>query len=134
MQFYFKDNNTGLVSLYYAVSDKELDIIVNHQYKVFPVRFFNKKYFCPMLNREYAQRVASERGNFPLDTTVAHVVRFMMRTKSVEKYIHGDVTNPRTPINVSADQLQDFNQDIIGFIERVDTINLRDPTNELASL
>lgn len=134
MQFYFKENNTGLVYVYYAVSDKELEIIINHQYKVFPVRFFNKKYFCPMLNKEYAQRVASERSNFPSDTTVSHVVRFLMRTQALEKYMHGDIDNTRSTISVVGSQLQDFNQRIIGFIERMETINLRDPTNQLASL
>jgi hypothetical protein len=133
MQFYFKENNSGIAFVYYAVSDKELEIIVNHQYKVFPVRFFSKKYFCPMLSREYAQRVASERGNFPIDTTVAHVVRFVMRIESLKQYIQGDITNVRSPITVKNDQLQDFNQDIIGFIECIDTINLCEPTNELAS-
>ncbi len=129
MQFYFKENNTGLAFLYYAVSDKELGYIVTHQYKQFPVRFFSKKYFCPMLNREYAQRVASERGNFSSDVTVTHIVRFLMRTQSIKKYIHGNIDNTRSPIFVQTNELPQFNQNIVGFIERVDTINLRGSTN-----
>jgi len=133
MQFYFKENNTGVAFLYYAVSDKELSYIVTHQYKQFPVRFFNKKYFCPMLSAEYAKRVASERGNFPSDAHVTHVVRFLMRVQSIKKYIHGDVTNVRSPIMIKPHELMNFNQQIVGFIERVDTINFTDSTNQLTS-
>jgi hypothetical protein len=133
MHFYFKENNTGVAFLYYAVTDKELSYIVTHQYKQFPVRFFNKKYFSPMLSAEYARRVASERGNFSSDARVTHVVRFLMRVQSIKKYIHGDISNPRSPIMIKSHELMTFNQHIVGFIERVETINLTDSTNQLTS-
>ncbi len=121
--------NTGLAFLYYAVSDKEFEYIINHQYKQFPVRFFSKKYFSPMLSEEYARRVASEKDNFSSGTNTTHLVRFLMRTQSIKKWIQGNMDNARSPVFVSAEELPQFNQSIVGFIERIATINLRDPAN-----
>jgi hypothetical protein len=128
MQFYFKENNAGLIFAYYVVSSKELEHICNYQYKQFPVRFFNKKLFYPILNKEYAQRVASEKNNFASGTTTMHVVRFLLRTKHIKKYTQ---SNPMI-LSVKESDLMHFNQQIIGFIELIDTIQL-DTTNQFAS-
>lgn len=129
----YREPNVEIAFLYATISNKELEHIITHQYKQFPPRFFSKKYFCPMLNIEHAIRVASEKGNFPLNTTTTHVVRFLMRSHSIKKYLqgNGDISNPNSPIIVKTHELPQFNYQIVGFIECIETINLFDPTNQL---
>lgn len=131
--FYFKETHPGIVSLYHVVTDKELEYVVNHQYKLFPVRFFQKQYFCPTLNKEYAQRMASERANWAPNITQVHILRFLMRSKSLQPYMNGAIeTNTRAYVVVPYAKLVEFNRAIVGFIERLETLQLHQPTNQLA--
>jgi hypothetical protein len=125
MQFYFREEKADLLHLYYAVTDKQLEYISNHQYKVFPPRFFTKAFFCPMLNKGYAFRVASERTNWMEDATGSvHVLRFLIRAEFIQRYAQGSIKNDRTRIVVPKNELKNLNGQIVGYIERVEKVDL----------
>ena len=126
MQFYFKQENKEIRHLYYNVSSKELEYIVGAQYKQFPVRFFTKIYFCPYLNKEYTYRVASEVNNWRNITTSVHIIRFLMLEHHVNSYMRGSIDNDRNYIVVNKKDLQTFNSQIVGYLEKIDTINFND--------
>jgi hypothetical protein len=125
MQFYFREEKAELVQLYYPVTDKQLEFIANHQYKLFPPRFFTKPVLCPMLNREYAQRVASERTNWVHEKTdCIHVLRFLVKPDFIKQYTQGSITNDRARISIPQSDLSKLNQNIVGYIERVEKVDL----------
>ncbi len=126
MNFYFKQENKEVRYLYYNISSQELEYIVGTQYKQFPVRFFAKTYFCPFLNKELAYRAASERGNWKPNTNSIHIIRFLMLECDLINYIKGSIDNDRNRIVVGAKDLQTFNSKILGYLEKIETINFND--------
>lgn len=125
MQFYFREEKAELVQVYYPVTDKQLEFIANHQYKLFPPRFFTKSVFCPILNKEYAQRVAGERTNWMHEETDAiHLLRFLVRPDFLKHYAIGSLSNDRARISIPQADLNKLNQNIVGYIERVEKIEL----------
>lgn len=125
MQFYFRDNFDELLYLYYVVTDKELQYITNSQYRSFPVRFFNKQVFCPLLGFEYSVKIASEKGNFPRGSTKsAHILRFLLPKEIIKKYARGSTDNDKAYIIVPHKELQSFNNKIVGYIERIAQIEI----------
>lgn len=130
MQFYIKDDNKEVRFLYYNVTDQEFEYIVNHQYKLFPIRFFTKKYFCPYLNKEHAERSAAEVNNWHADVHTVHILRFLISATDLQHYVKGSLDNDKTIVTVYKNELQKFNSQIVGYIECIETLNLRDPTNE----
>lgn len=129
MQFYTQDELPAIRYLYYVITDQELEYIANHQYKLFPVRFFTKTYFCPLLSREYAYRIASERANWRSDAHHTHVMRFLVCAQDLLAYIKGSLDNERAMIVVQKKELQHFNSQIIGYIERIGGFDLSCLTN-----
>ena len=132
MRFYSKEDNHSIVYLYHVVTDKEFEYVVTHQYKLFPIRFFQKPFFCPTLNMEYAQRIASERANWLLGVRDVHILRFLVRTEAIKQYINGTISNTRSYVVVPKEKLVDFNRAIIGYIERIETVQVSPPANEVA--
>jgi hypothetical protein len=127
MQFYIRESKAGVIPLYYDITDVQLEHVVNHQYKGFPVRFFTSKLFCPMMSIDYARRVASETSNWiATKTKHVHILRFFVRSKFIATYAKGALDNDRTTICVPGDELKKVNQQIIGYVERLESIDLRD--------
>lgn len=124
MKLYAPSNKSELVDLYYVVNDKQLEYIVNYQFKSFPARFFTQKYFCPILDKEYAIRIASERSNWVNVTDYVHVMRFIAFEHIIKHYVHGSISNHRSRIIIPNKDLSKLNSAIVGYIERVEKIDI----------
>jgi hypothetical protein len=62
-----------------------------------------------------------------------HILRFLVQTKALEAFIKTDIEEQSwVRIVVPKDKLQQFNQSIVGYIERISLHNLNDPSNQLA--
>lgn len=85
-----------------------------------------------MLSKEYAQRVAGEKANWSPNVTSLHIMRFLVKANAFTKYINGPIDNVRSSITIPQSDLTQFNQSIIGYIERVESITLHTSANEFA--
>ncbi|HEY6330508.1 MAG TPA: hypothetical protein VI756_14315 [Blastocatellia bacterium] len=105
-------------TLYRPVGQKELDLIAKSRYRAFPPRLPDQPFFYPVLNEEYAIQIARDwnaRNNTP---PVGYVTRFRIRTDYISKYeshIVGGAVHEEYWI--PAEELEEFNQNIVGKIE-----------------
>jgi hypothetical protein len=108
--------NDDLIVLYRPVGPLELDLIKASGWKKFPPRLSEQPIFYPVLNEEYAIQIARD-WNVPASGS-GFVTRFSVLKKFVEKF---DVQNVGGQIHnelwVPAEQLEEFNENIIGDIE-----------------
>lgn len=133
MEFHFCKKNEGIANVYYVANDKQLEYIINHQHKIFPVRFFGNKTFYPILDKEYATRVASTKQNWDKEIRRTHVLRFLFPEHELANFVRLYIPNVSNSMNaalaISQNELAPFNQHIIGLIERIETYNFDSSTN-----
>lgn len=132
-QFLDREQTTAIRFLYYNVTDQELEWIVTHQYKLFPPKFFGRANFCPILNRDFALRVALEPNNWKPGVCNIHTLRFLMCLDRIKLFTNDAIDNDCTRIVVKKNELQRFNSYIVGYIERIGQSNICNPANQLAS-
>ncbi len=107
-------NNT--TTLYRPVGPEELALIENSDWKVFPPRLPEQPIFYPVMNEEYAIQIARD-WNVPASGS-GFVTRFKVESEYLKRYeehcvgaaIHRELWVP-------ADDLEEFNQHIVGLIE-----------------
>jgi len=106
------------LTLFRPVGQKELDLVREGGYKAFPPRLAGQPFFYPVLNLDYASEIA-QRWNTQ-DGDVGYITRFQVRAEYVRRYsvktvggaIHKEYWIP-------ADDLAEFNRNIVGLIEVV---------------
>ena len=106
--------------LYRPVGQKELELIFESGMLEFPVRLPEQPLFYPVINRVYAQQIARD-WNTKEDTKVGYVTKFEINNeyiKSFEEKIVGSTEHKE--LWVPAEQVSEFNKQIIGSIEVVD--------------
>lgn|SRR5262249_4583279 len=111
-----EENNT--TTLYRPVGDKELALIKASGYRRFPPRLSEQPIFYPVLNEEYATKIARDWNAKYNDPAVGYVTRFQVRNEFLAKYeiktvggaIHQEYWIP-------AEDLDALNQNIVGTIE-----------------
>jgi len=105
-----------LTILYRPVGQKELELIEKSGWTRFPPRLPEQPIFYPVTNEEYAIQIARD-WNVPA-TGFGYVTKFAVRTEYVSKF---EVQNVGGIIHdelwVPAEELEDFNNNIIGKIE-----------------
>ena len=105
--------------LYRPVGQKELDLIAEGAFKRFPPRLEGQPIFYPVLNEEYATFIARQWNTSDAASGfVGYVLRFSVRTDFLNHYdvqTVGSVTAQEYWI--PADELDAFNQQIVGPIE-----------------
>lgn len=105
--------------LYRPVGQKEFDLIADSGFRSFPPRLEHQPIFYPVLNEEYATFIAREwNTKDPASGFVGYVLRFSVRVDylaafQVQKV--GGVT--ALEYWIPAEQLTDFNANIVGSIE-----------------
>ncbi len=109
-------NNEQTITLFRPVGPQELDLICESGYRAFPPRLPEQPIFYPVLNEEYASKIARD-WNAP-SKGVGYVTRFQVRAAYLKQYpvqivgsrIHQEYWIP-------AEELEEFNRNIVGLIE-----------------
>jgi hypothetical protein len=105
-----------LIILYRPVGAKELELIEQSGWTKFPPRLPEQPIFYPVMNEEYAIQIARD-WNVPASGS-GFVLKFAVRREYVNKF---EVQNVGDEIHnelwVPAEELQEFNSNIIGQIE-----------------
>ncbi|MDR2919959.1 MAG: hypothetical protein LBV72_11420 [Tannerella sp.] len=109
-------------ALYRPIGLKELQLIIDLQFKAFPPRLEWQPIFYPVLNREYAAQIA--KGWNTKDEFSGYcgiVTRFELSTEYLHKYeIHNVGGFINNELWIPAENLDEFNKQIIGTIDIID--------------
>ena len=110
---------TDSTTLYRPVGQKELDLVRASGYREFPPRLPEQPFFHPVLNEDYATRIARDWNTKDESCGLAgYVLRFSVRNEFLNRYeIHvvGDSTHREYWI--PSTELVDLNTNIVGSIE-----------------
>ena len=113
-------NKKQLTTLYRPVNQKELDLIKDSGWKKFPPRLMEQPIFYPVTNLEYARQISTQ-WNVPA-YGVGHVTKFNVNSDYLKKFrietVGGSI---HTELWVPAEELAEFNDNIVGLIEVVET-------------
>jgi hypothetical protein len=113
-------NDNTLTTLYRPVNQKELDRIKDSGWKKFPPRLMEQPIFYPVTNLEYARQISTQ-WNVPA-YGVGYVTKFNVDTDYLRKFKVENVGGPiHNELWVPAEELDEFNSNIIGLIEIVET-------------
>jgi hypothetical protein len=103
------------VTLYRPVGPRERELIEETGWAKFPPRLPEQPIFYPVMNEEYANQIA--RNWNVRDSGAGYVTRFEVDAEFIKRYpvkIVGGVQH--TELWVPAEELQEFNQHIVGKI------------------
>ncbi len=108
--------NEGTTTLYRPVNDKELELIKELDFEGFPPRLPEQPIFYPVMNEEYAIQI-SKQWNVPA-YGIGYVTKFEVNSEYLKKFkienVGGKIHNE---LWIPAEELDEFNQNIIGKIE-----------------
>lgn len=109
--------------LFRPVGQKEFELIAQTGFKGFPPRLEGQPIFYPVLNEEYATFIAREWNTADAASGyVGYVLRFFVRTRYLADFEVQKVGSA-TALEywIPAEQLAEFNENIVGQIELVAT-------------
>lgn len=108
-----------VVTLYRPVGQQELDLIREAGYHAFPPRLPHQPIFYPVLNEEYATKIARDWNTKDAASGfVGYVTRFQVRADYLRRYPVQTVGGRGIDEYwIPAEDLTEFNQNIIGEIE-----------------
>jgi hypothetical protein len=124
------ENETTI--LFRPVGQKELDLIRESGFRAFPPRLYFQPIFYPVLNEEYAAGIARNwNTKDEASGYVGYVTRFQVRTAYLQNY---DVQTVGSSIHkeywIPAEDLSEFNNNIVGIIEVISEFRPPDPPDE----
>jgi hypothetical protein len=111
----------GLITLFRPVGARELDLVRESGFTTFPPRLPGQLIFYPVLNEEYANQIARDWNTRDAQSrNMGFVLRFRVRSKFLNRYtVHEVGTKLHREYWIPADDLAEFNQNIVGKIEVV---------------
>ncbi len=113
-----QDLERETVILYRPVGEKELILIKESGYQKFPPRLPEQPIFYPVLNEEYAIEIARDWN--AVDNNIGFVTKFEVKAEFLCNYSVQVVGASRhQEYWIPADDLEDFNRNIVGLIEVV---------------
>jgi hypothetical protein len=108
-------------TLYRPVGQAEFDLVQQSGFRRFPPRLPEQPFFYPVLNEQYAAKIArdwntrDERSGF-----VGYVVRFEVRNAFLDKYhVHVAGSSDHQEYWIPAADLDLLNDNVVGTIEVV---------------
>jgi hypothetical protein len=106
------------VTLFRPVGPKELELIKELGWRGFPPRLEHQPIFYPVLNLEYASRIARE-WNVP-ESGSGYVTKFAIDEEYFQKFeVHNVGGEGIDELWIPAEKLDQFNKHIVGKIEVV---------------
>lgn len=107
--------------LYRPIGLKELQLIIDLEFKKFPPRLTWQPIFYPVMNQKYAEQIAFEwNTNDKFSGYCGIVTQFNLPTKYLKKYGIQNVGDKfHNELWVPSEELEEFNNQIIGEIEIV---------------
>lgn len=112
------ENLKDSATLYRPVGQKELDLIAKSGFTKFPPRLPEQPIFYPVLNEEYAVQIARDWNARLNKDKVGYVTKFQVKNKFLDKYeIHTVGGSLHQEYWIPAEELNEFNENIIGKIE-----------------
>jgi hypothetical protein len=116
-------SENGITTLYRPVGQKELDLIAQDDFRSFPPRLEWQPIFYPVLNEEYATFIAREWNTKDAASGfVGYVLRFSVRSEFLDQFEVQKVGSVSAlELWIPAEQLSEFNRNIVGKIEIIST-------------
>ena len=116
-------NQIATTILYRPVGQKELDLVVESGFKVFPPRLSWQPIFYPVMNEEYATFIAREwNTKDEASGYVGYVLRFSVRADFLSEFPVQKVGSASAlELLIPAERLAEFNENIVGQIEILST-------------
>ena len=112
------DTEQDFLTLFRPVGLQELELIRQSHNKEFPPRLPEQPIFYPVLNEEYAIQIARDWNAKYNTPRCGYVTRFRVRTSFLDRYEPKTVgSNVHQEYWIPAEDLTEFNQNIIGEIE-----------------
>jgi hypothetical protein len=115
------------VTLYRPVGPRELELIKISGWREFPPRLPDQPIFYPVTNQAYARQIARD-WNVKASGS-GYVTRFEVNTAYVSRFpvqtVGGSI---HTEYWIPAQELEEFNANIVGLIEVIETFPAEDPT------
>jgi hypothetical protein len=109
-----------LVILYRPIGPEELALIEASGFRRFPPRLPDQPIFYPVVQKEYAVKIA--RAWNVKASGVGYVTRFSVRADHLAKYPEQEAAGrDHTEHWVPAEELEAFNDAIVGLIEVIET-------------
>lgn len=109
-------NATDTIVLYRPVGPAELRLIEESGWKSFPPRLPGQPIFYPVLEQEYAAQIASDWN--VRDAGAGYVTRFNVNAAFLARYdVHQVGSSKHREYWIPAEELDDFNANIVGLIE-----------------
>ena len=110
-------------TLYRPVGQKEFDLIASSGFCAFPPRLEWQPIFYPVLNEEYASFIAREwNTNDEFSGFIGYVLRFKVRSSYLADFQVQKVGGASAlEYWIPAEDLERFNENIVGEIERIAT-------------
>lgn len=112
-----------VATLFRPVGAKELELVRQTGFTAFPPRLSGQPIFYPVIDEDYAAQIArdwntrDEQSEF-----VGHVLRFRVRTAILDRYAIHEVGGRKCrEYWIPAEDLSEFNRNIVGKIEIVQT-------------
>jgi hypothetical protein len=110
------------MKLYRPVGQREFDLIKESGYKEFPPRLEWQPVFYPILNREYAQKIAGEWNvKDEFSGYVGYVMEFEIDGEYLRQY---DIKTVGSSIHqeywIPDEKLAEFNRHIVGLIRGIE--------------
>jgi hypothetical protein len=109
------------VTLYRPVGQKELDLIRASDWRAFPPRLSWQPIFYPVLNEEYAVKIARDwNTKDEASGHVGYVTRFQVRADYLRRYSVQTVgATMHQEYWIPVEHLVEFNRNIVGLIQVV---------------
>lgn len=113
-------------TLYRPVGQKELELIRESDFREFPPRLPLQPIFYPVLEREYAVQIARDWNTKDAASGfVGYVTRFRVRAVYLKRYdVKTAGTSHHAEYWIPAEDLMEFNRNIVGPIEVVEEFRL----------
>ena len=106
------------VTLFRPTGEKELALIRDSGWKVFPPRLPDQPFFYPVLNQDYATQIARDWNT--KDGGTGYVLRFHVDAKHLARY---EVQTVGASVHqeywIPAEELEEFNKHLVGPIETI---------------
>lgn len=111
-----------MTTLFRPVGKNELELIRESEFSAFPPRLPEQPFFYPVLNEEYAAQIARDWNAGYNKDRRGYVTRFCVRTDFLSRY---EVKTVGSSVHqeywIPAEELEEFNRNIVGRIEVVAT-------------